>query len=257
MIERLRFVEAKDLKAGMVLSQWQPKPSPLQTVGHRQSEPSGALLVKSITIEDDDVPEWRAYNLTVGVDHTYYVGGLKVWVHNAGPGDCLNLARGQLGEKLGSGGVKDVYAYGDKQAVGIVQPGKNIKVITKELDELKKLEDHGLPTVNAQLIRVDGQPAILMDRFAQGSKDVVKTIGKKPKKVGESSLLNQQSIDDLNNIRDTLIEKKIKVDDLQFLIGENGRVVIADPVKVHTKTKPSDKNLITIDLLIKIARGNL
>ena len=72
----------------MALSQWQPKQSPLQTVGYRKSETSGALRVKAITITRSGVPEWRASNQTVAKDHTYYVGHFGVWVHNAGP-DCF------------------------------------------------------------------------------------------------------------------------------------------------------------------------
>ncbi len=88
-VEGKGFIRADILKPGMQLSQWQPKASPVHTVGFRESDASGALLVKAVTVEGAGVPEWRAYNLTVGRDHTYYVGRHKVWVHNAGPGDCL------------------------------------------------------------------------------------------------------------------------------------------------------------------------
>jgi len=93
-----------------------------------------------------------------------------------------------------------------------------------------------------------------MDRYELGSKDVVRTINGKPKIVGDSSLLNQRSIDDLTNIRQILVNKNVSVDDLQFLVGKNGRVVIADPIAVRTDTAPSRNNLQTIDRLIDAAR---
>jgi hypothetical protein len=50
-----------------------------------------------------------------------------------------------------------------------------------------------------------------------------------------------------------MIEKKVKIDDLQFLIGKDGRVVIADPLSVNVGVKPSPTNLRTIDKLIEAA----
>ncbi|WP_202078104.1 hypothetical protein [Caldalkalibacillus salinus] len=43
-----------------------------------------------------------------------------------------------------------------------------------------------------------------MDRFAQGSKDIVRSIDGKATIVSDSSLLNQRSIDDLTHIRNTM-----------------------------------------------------
>lgn len=50
---------------------------------------------------------------------------------------------------------------------------------------------------------------------------------------------------------------KIKIDDLQFLIGKDGSVVISDPLVIHTNTKPSTKNIGMINLLIEEARKNI
>lgn len=69
----------------------------------------------------------------------------------------------------------------------------------------------------------------------------------------DTSLLNAQSARDLKLIRSKMVKEKIKIDDLQFLIGKDHSVVIADPIKIHTKQKPSPINIQTLDLLIKIA----
>jgi GGDEF domain-containing protein len=45
--------------------------------------------------------------------------------------------------------------------------------------------------------------------------------------------LNAQSIDDLKEIRDSLLAKDIAVGDLQFLVDEKGHVVINDPTRVY------------------------
>jgi len=122
---------------------------------------------------------------------------------------------------------------------------------------LNKLDEIGLPTVNARgPINVDGSPALVFDRFALGSKDIVRLERGKVRIVGQSSLLNQRSVDDLASIKNTMVEKQVKVNDLQFLIGNNGRVVIADPLGVAVGTAPSKNNMRMIDLLIKSAQGN-
>jgi len=66
-------------------------------------------------------------------------------------------------------------------------------------------------------------------------------------------LLKRQSISDLKSIRATLIEKQVKIGDLPFLIGNNGRIVIANPLKITTGVKPNPANLKTIDKLIEAA----
>ena len=106
----------------------------------------------------------------------------------------------------------------------------------------------------------NGQPAIVMKRYAQGSKEVVRLV-KKPGKskvetVGASKYLNEKSIHDLRKIKSILQDKKIQIDDLQFLIGNDGSIVISDPLKVNILVPPSKNNLRMIELLIKAAKSN-
>jgi len=169
-----------------------------------------------------------------------------------------SIGKKQLGELLGEGGNKQVFAYGEDYAIALLKPGKSATALDKEIALLNKLDDLGLPTVNARPIVVDGQPAILFDRFAQGSKDVVKLVRKgrnrKVEIVGSSHLLNARSISDLKLIRQKLIENNIRIHDLQFLIGRDGRIVIADPIDVIPDA-PSKANLRMISLLIQAAGG--
>ncbi len=121
---------------------------------------------------------------------------------------------------------------------------------------LGKLHDSGIPTVNPKAVSVDGTPGMLMDQFAQGSKDVVRLMDGKVRIVGDSPLLNQQSISDLKGIRDKLVNNNIQINDLQFLISNEGRVVVADPLAVNFNATPSKNNLRMIDLLIQAAQKN-
>jgi hypothetical protein len=166
------------------------------------------------------------------------------------------ISRADLGPLLGKGGNKDVFAYGDSQAVGVLRAGKNPKILTTEIELLQELDRLGLPTVNASgPILVDNQPALVFDRFEQGSKSVVRLESGKVRVVGESPLLNDKSASDLRLIRQTIVTKNVKIDDLQFLIGRDGRIVISDPLAVKPGS-PSRNNLQIIDKLIQQAEKN-
>ncbi|VTR19270.1 Uncharacterised protein [Actinobacillus pleuropneumoniae] len=130
-------------------------------------------------------------------------------------------------------------------------------LLDDELKLLNKLDELGVPTVNAYSVNVDGNPGLMFDRFDQGSKDIVRLQNGKIRIVGESTLLNQQSIDDLTAIKGMMVEKKIKINDLQFLLGKDGKIVVADPLDVVVGDKPSANNLRMIDLLIEAAKKNI
>jgi hypothetical protein len=93
--------------------------------------------------------------------------------------------------------------------------------------------------------------------YAQGSKTVVRTRDGKPKIVGESKLLNERSIADLERIRDALQGTPVWINDLQFLIGEDGAIVIADVLDFAIGKTPSRANLSTIARLIEAARSTI
>ncbi|MDE7416480.1 MAG: hypothetical protein K2N44_09295, partial [Lachnospiraceae bacterium] len=165
-----------------------------------------------------------------------------------------------LGELIGKGGNKEVYLFGDDKVIAITQDGKPLTSIDKEISMLRQLDELGLPVINAEKVIVDGKPGILMDRCAQDSKSIValdKTKGKvmlKPN--ADTSLLNQNSIDDLTKIKQIMNNDKIKINDLQFLIKEDGHIVIADPLDVIVGQLPSKNNNKMLDILIEEAKKN-
>ena len=70
------WVEASDLKVGD------------QIYAHGAGDSAGHLLVKSVTLEDE---RQDTYNFEVAESHTYFVGQLSAWVHNAcGPSELLD-----------------------------------------------------------------------------------------------------------------------------------------------------------------------
>ena len=166
----------------------------------------------------------------------------------------------QLGKALGTGGNKDVYTVPGREdvVIAVLKKGKPVSDIDKEIGLLNALKEQGLPTVEVLGTTThDGQPAMVMKRYAQGSKDIAKLVDKKIKIVGESKLLNEKSISDLKQIRFLLQSKKNKIDDLQFLIQKDGSIVINDPLNVFLGEDPSPNNIKTIDLLIESAQKSL
>jgi hypothetical protein len=126
----------------------------------------------------------------------------------------------------------------------------------KELDMLGKLDYMGFPDPRiVGTTEVNGMPAYVMQKYAQGSKEIVRLKNGVPQIQikGKSDYLNQKSIQDLKTIRQMMQDKNIRIHDLQFLISHDGRIVIANPVNVIIGQAPSKNNLDTIDLLIKVA----
>ena len=89
-----------------------------------------------------------------------------------------NIDRSELGPRLGKGGNKDVYAYRDNEAVGVMRDGdlsKSTANIEKEMRDLRTLEEAGIPTVKARgPVKVGDKAGVVYERFEQGSKDVVR-----------------------------------------------------------------------------------
>jgi hypothetical protein len=103
--------------------------------------------------------------------------------------------------------------------------------LEKELTSLIGLGKAGLPIPKIiGVTKIGSQAAYVMERFAQGSKEIVRTINGRIKIVGNSKFLNAKSVEDLKQIRKIMIDKKMRIEDLQFLIGRDGRVVISDPL---------------------------
>lgn len=201
------------------------------------------------------------YNFEVQDFSTYHIGELGVWVHNANCCDLVPIiVNGKQANVIGTGGNKIAYAVDEKTVIAKLKPGKSQSALKEEVAKLKQLDDLGFPVVKAKMTTHEGAPAMIMDRYAQGSKEIVarnsKTRNIELVPNADTSLLNGNSVRDLQAIRARMVDKKVSVNDLQFLISKDGRVFIADPLDIYTKTKPSKPSLKTIDILIKEARKN-
>ncbi|MCF6189492.1 MAG: hypothetical protein L3J51_03350 [Cocleimonas sp.] len=204
----------------------------------------------------------QVYNFSVENTPSYFAGDSKLWVHNAAKKTICDPTKlvpekikfSDLGTLIGEGGVKKVYDWKEGLVVGVVKPDRNPQWLVNEIRALKELQEAGLPVVKAHgLTKVDGKQAIVMTKLVDsvGSKDIKKVNGKLVKHPN----FNSKTVADLKKIKQTLIFKKIRVDDLQFIIKKDGSVVIADPAGIRRKKVPSKKNIDTIDELIIAAGG--
>ncbi|WP_162261422.1 MULTISPECIES: hypothetical protein, partial [unclassified Acidovorax] len=98
------------------------------------------------------------------------------------------------------------------------------------------------------------RPALVYDRFEAGTKDAVRMVRNQPIVVGELDYLNKKSISDLTFIKKKIVDARLHIEDLQFLVRRDGGLVISDPLGV--KVGPGyRKNLQMIEFLINLARA--
>lgn len=164
---------------------------------------------------------------------------------------------GLLGPRLGAGDFKTAFAFGDK-AVLLIRQAKNGNLVMsgfKEMAMLNQLDEAGLPVARPLgLMRVDGRPALLVDRYVASSKDMLDPTGNT---VVDASRLNENSLLSLQRIKLAMQMRKIDIRDIQFLMKEDGSFVVSDPVAVHMGSEPSPEALGMIDKLIDAAEAKL
>ncbi|UTV41925.1 DUF4781 domain-containing protein (plasmid) [Ensifer adhaerens] len=167
----------------------------------------------------------------------------------------IENVEGLLGPRLGGGDFKTAFAFGDKAVLVIRESAITTISGFKELAMLNQLDEAGLPVARPLgLIRVGGHPALVVDRYIAGSKDMLDRTGDV---VVDSSRMNENSLLSLLQIKLTMQMRRIDVRDLQFLMKDDGSFVIADPLAVHRAVEPSQEALGILDKLIDAARARL
>lgn len=79
-----------------------------------------------------------------------------------------------MGEFLGRGGKKDVYAFGDNQTVAVMRDPRSVGMLVEELNMLKQIDELGPPVLSAKgPASVEELPAATYDRYAFGVKENV------------------------------------------------------------------------------------
>jgi hypothetical protein len=154
---------------------------------------------------------------------------------------------------------RDICQVPHNENLVLVVAGHKIysEMLKNELNNYAILHYHGLPVpeILEKTKLLNGKPAYIMQKYAQGSKDIVRIIGGIVTLVGTPHHLNQRSVTELKTIKQTIIDKNIRIHDIQFLINYDGRIVITYPADVIIGKVPSHNNIIMIDRLIALASG--
>ena len=157
-----------------------------------------------------------------------------------------------IGGLIAGGSDKSIFEFGDK--VAAIWNDGTLEDAQQEATLLNGLRSTGLPTLNAHgPIKLFGRPALIYDRYAVGSKEILHGNGR----YVDDTLLNENSLADLQAIRRTLVEKGIQLWDLQLLVGSDGHVVVADPFGVTYNSKPTPADLALLDTFIAAAEDKI
>lgn len=150
------------------------------------------------------------------------------------------------GERLGSGMFKDVYSVAGRTdlVVGVLKEGSPEGMLQRERGMLRRLEKVGVPT--AAILEVgtyEGRAAFVQKAYVTGNRAESwdKVRGK---------YLNETSLEDVAKIEKALLAAKLDVLDAQFLLGEDGHVVLNDPLKIERLT---DATIVAKPVLDDIA----
>ncbi|UKS29716.1 hypothetical protein LOZ80_12600 [Paenibacillus sp. HWE-109] len=156
-------------------------------------------------------------------------------------------------DPIASGKQKNVFGLADYDdlVIGIMNRDDSFKMLCGELSILHDIKqiDPQLPIVDIIGITVHGDlPAVIMKRYAEHSKDFVKVKDSDQLKMPKH--LNVSSIQQIIEMENRMIAAEIRISDLQFLIDEQGRVVLADPGGLVKQYAPSKNEEGVIDNLL-------
>ncbi len=159
-----------------------------------------------------------------------------------------------LGHLMGFGDHSTAFEIGDKVAL-VGHHSDSPDDLAALIDSRDRLEGLGIPHLAKVYgsTTVYGRQAVLMDRYYVNSRDAVSYLSRYP--VHDVSLLNQRSVESLEGIRSFLINNRLDISDLQFLIGSDGTFHLADYGQILTGGRPSDDTIETIDTWIARAEG--
>lgn len=140
-----------------------------------------------------------------------------------------------LGQKIGSGSQKDVFHFeqAPRLCICLFRPGTTGSIqaeqyAAKEFATTKQLKVLGFPVVDAHALVKYGTAVGLSKDFihdALDSEDIVQNRQSLPTK----ACFNENVINDCKSIISKLKSHSLHIDDLQFLITTQGRVLINDP----------------------------
>lgn len=170
----------------------------------------------------------------------------------------FQVLRPKLGRYLGGGAYKSVYAIVGNPHLVFVKACDRLTpvghMIAYEQQDLAKLRRLGIPAARYAKIGRYKQgrnwyACGIMKRYAAGNRPENAVDGTPAFK----KFLNIQSMNMLDRILLRMIERKVFIDDLQFLITKSGKIVVADPLAVIPDDKVPLEDILLITGLKRTA----
>ncbi|WMX16027.1 DUF4157 domain-containing protein [Aureispira sp. CCB-E] len=158
-----------------------------------------------------------------------------------------------LPSALGEGQDKITYALGTDRVISVLKE-TDPSVIIKEIQYMETLKGYNMPIGEILgITSVNGKPAMVMKRYAGSWK---------PTAFGtqDSHLLNLESIKSLEEIKRIITKEELFIDDLQFLIQKDGRLVVADPLGVKASSETPSIQIVNTaieDAMTNIITSNI
>jgi hypothetical protein len=173
---------------------------------------------------------------------------------------------GELGATVGEGGfgvVRQVPGM-PSLVIKMAKGGGINPQLTKEADALVLLESKGVPTpYRARIEWTDSRgtthAGIVMDRITGAFSKQVLEMGKFENTVAdpaEKALLNSQTVQDLIRLKETCIANAINIEDIQFMITQDGSIRVIDPARIQdlSTLKPKQRKPVLAAFAKRIDR---
>jgi len=147
-------------------------------------------------------------------------------------------------QPLASGGQNAVFEMVQNTNLLVKKPLAGSGDFRNEYRALLRMELMGIETALVKRAELDGQTVLILERISgQISKNIM-DIREGPQ---YRHLITQKTIDDLEKIYNTLVERGVHINDFQFMVREgDGAVIMVDPKSLLPDTPPqlSIRNII-------------
>ncbi len=176
-----------------------------------------------------------------------------------------------LGGMAGYGGYKTAFHLGQLTVVVY----RDLREVTEDEDEeptavdqprdmmekTKQVEALGAPYVAKihGITHIYGNEALVMDTYSAATRSITGTtvLGDHSRQVYDVKLLTQRSVESLTAIKNWMIERKVRIPDIQFLIGRDGTFHLADFEDVIADSPPRANDLKAIDTYLALAQARV
>ncbi len=133
------------------------------------------------------------------------------------------------------GGQNAVFEMLENRNLLVKKPIEGASNFKNEYRALLRMEMMGIQTALVKMAKLNGETVLILEKISGAiSKDIM-DISKRRNYV---HLVNERTIQDLERIYGTLQRNEVNINDFQFMVREDGRVIMVDPKSLQTNTPP-------------------